>query len=279
MGDVSALCAGLFDDASMFSPNAEHVTDAFATFCRHQFSWYADAVASLMCQRSRVPQLERLATERGMNRLSVSVVIPEGPHNAAAALSAASTDRVEISSVDVRLDNTALPRAVRSLAPLVAQSRIVYLEMDVAAVNEVAVHLLADAGLGLKLSLGATSLYWFTAEDQLARALVTCAGEGLPVKCAGGLHRAVRHRDTDSLLHHHGYLNVALAARVAASTGNAKATAGVLSITDPSAIVNRVQQLSPRDVTAIRRVVTRIGSFHIAESINDLRGLGLLAAS
>jgi hypothetical protein len=271
---VSELCRGLFDDASMFSPNAQYVRDAYLGYCRHQLASYGDAVAALTCQVRHLRHLDRLAAATRMNRLTVSVVVPDGPPAAAEALPT-SLEHVEVAALEVSVASWSLPNAVRALAPL-AQRVPVFLELDAAAVDATAAHRLSDAGIGLKFALGQTAVRGFVPEDVLARALVACGAEGLPFKSSAGLHRAVRHRDDDSHFQHHGYLNLALAARVAAGTGNAAATTEVLALTDAGTISAMLRALSPADVVAIRRLLTRVGSFDLAASVADLRRFHLL---
>jgi hypothetical protein len=167
--------------------------------------------------------------------------------------------------------------ALGSLEPLTEQVAV-YLEIPVLAVTERHVHDLAAARIRLKLRTGGTSIDAFRTEAELAVPLVMCAAERLAFKCTAGLHNALRHRDAQTLFEHHGFLNLVLAARVAASTGNAAATTAILAERDPGEVARRVADLSDTDVTAVRALFTSFGTCSIAEPIADLVLLGLVAA-
>ena len=71
---------------------------------------------------------------------------------------------------------------------------------------------------------------------------------------------------------------MALAARVAATTGNASATAAVLAERDPNEVVAAVRELTPHDVAALRAMFCSFGTCSITEPIGDLVAMGLVAA-
>ena len=108
--------------------------------------------------------------------------------------------------------------------------------------------------------------------------MVRCAAERLPFKCTAGLHNAVRHRDPHTKFEHHGFLNVALAARTAATTGSASATAAVLAERDPNELAAAVRTLTPQDVAALRAMFCSFGTCSITEPIGDLVAMGLVTA-
>jgi hypothetical protein len=98
----------------------------------------------------------------------------------------------------------------------------------------------------------------------------------LRFKCTAGLHHAVRHRDPLTMFEHHGFLNLLLAARIAAATGNLVATADALAERDPAALAYRTSDLTATDVTASRALVASLGTCSIHEPIDDLLAMGLV---
>jgi hypothetical protein len=78
------------------------------------------------------------------------------------------------------------------------------------------------------------------------------------------------------LFQHHGFLNIALAARVAASTGNHAATRDVLAQRDASDVAGQVRELAASDVGAIRALFRTFGTCSITEPVDDLLALRLL---
>ena len=275
---VAELCRGLFDDASMFPPEAAFLPDALAMYGIHRMAWYGDSVGSLVCQAARLRALDERAEQCGIERVEVSIVVPEGLLQVPAALaSAQNTPHVEVRAVEVPLKEQPLGRALELLRPLVTSRRAVFLEVGVAAVSEAVVHRLAPSGVQLKLRAGGTSIDDFRSETDLARVIVLCAAERLAFKCSAGLHQAVRHRDTDTLMNHHGFLNIALAVRVAAMTSNISSTQAVLADVNPRSVAYQVCDLSPADVRAIRAMLSSISTFNITDSVTDLVKLGLAA--
>ena len=65
-GPLGELAGGLFNDASMFPPEAMSLSDAAAGYLRHRWSAYGELVGSLVCQRARLPILAELARHRGV---------------------------------------------------------------------------------------------------------------------------------------------------------------------------------------------------------------------
>jgi hypothetical protein len=272
---LDGLFAGLFDDASMFPPEASSLSEAVTAHLRHRWSGHGDLVGSLVCQAARLGSLGELARATGV-AIPVSLVVPRGIAEVAAAIAATTVaGRLDVRAVEVPLGQHPLRQALAMLAPLVDAGRAVYLEVAAPYVTDDVAHRLAPSGIGLKLRLGETSLSSFQPESELARLLVLCAAERLPVVCAAGVHRAVRHRDTHTFLQHHGYLNLALAVRVAGSSGSVDTTRAVLADADPLAIAERVQQLDERDVRAIRAMLRSVASFDVGESVRELVQLGL----
>ena len=277
---VVELCDGLFDDASMFPPEAQTVKEAYTAYLRHRWSWYGGMVGSLACQAVRLPLLEPLAEQSGVDRIEVSMVIPEGvPSVARAVASARRAVHVEIRAIEVPLGTHHLGDALALLRPLVTERCKVFLEVGVGSVTDAMIHQLAPSGVGLKLRLGATAINPFQHEDDLARVLVLCAAERLAFTCSAGVHHAVRHRDADTFHDHHGYLNIALASRIAAATENAAATLAVLADNDPLSVACRVAELDLADVRAIRGMLSSVAAFSITEAVRDLVELGLVTAA
>jgi hypothetical protein len=279
-GHLGELFTGLFDDASMFPPQDEPPSSAVAGHLAHRMAWYADMVGPFVCSAGRLSTINDLAARHGVDRLAVAVVVPGGLQ---ALLRTVDTAReckqLRVAGIEVPLGQHALVDALSHLVPLVSQGLHVYLEIPVYAVTEHDVHTLAPSGVRLKLRTGGTSIEAFQTEENLARPIVLCAAERLAFKCTAGLHNAIRHRDRATLFEHHGFLNIALAARVAAGTGSQAATRRILAEQDPGAVAQQVGALTAADVRAIRALFNSFGTCSIAEPVGDLLQLGLVSAS
>lgn len=277
-GHVAALFAGLFDDASMFPPQDEHPAPAVAGHLAHRVAWYADLVGPFVCAAGRLAPIEAQAARHGIERLDVALVIPSGVDSLDRTLDLARRcERLHVVSIDIPMRLHRFGDVLSRLEPLVRDDRHVYLEIPVPEITEHQVHSLAPTGVRLKLRTGGTSIEAFHNERQLAEPLVMCAAERLAFKCTAGLHNALRHRDPDTLFEHHGFLNVALAARVAASTGSHAATRAMLAERDPAAVAARVGTLTATDVRAIRALFSSFGTCSIDEPVNDLLEMGLVS--
>jgi hypothetical protein len=271
------LFTALFDDAAMYPPADTKMPAAVRQHARHRLSWYADTVGPFVCHSRRLAELAGHVDALGLEPLPVAAVVSEGISGLAdLQASAARFDALRLTAVEVPLKHARRADALRALEPLRAAGVPCYLEIAIAQVDDRAVHELSAAGLRLKLRTGGTSIDAFRTEAELAVPIVRCAAERLQFKCTAGLHNAVRHRDEQTLFEHHGFLNVALAARTAAATGSATATAAELAERDPSAVAARVHELGERDVAAIRAMFCSFGTCSIDEPIADLQQMGLV---
>lgn len=274
---LTGLFTGMFDDASMFPPADTKMPAAVRGHAKHRLSWYTDTVGLFVCNGRRLSALAAQVDELGLEPVDVAAVVPDGVA-ALELLSAAVRDlpQVRLRAIEVPLKNTRFVDAARAVEPFRADDVPCYLEIPVQQVSDRNVHDMSAAGLRLKLRTGGTTIDAFRTENELAAPIVMCAAERLQFKCTAGLHNAVRHRDEQTMFEHHGFLNVALAARVAAATGNVAATSSLLAERDVSVIADHVRELTERDVQAIRAMFCSFGTCSIDEPITDLLQMGLV---
>jgi hypothetical protein len=271
------LFTGMFDDASMYPPADTRMPAATRGYARHRLSWYAETVGAFVCNARRLPALAAQIDDLALEPFDVAAVVPDGVDGLDALVRAMTTlPKLRLTAVEMPLRSDSFATAARALEPLRASGVLCYLEIPVLRVKDRHVHDMSKSGLRLKLRTGGTSIDAFRTEEELAIPIVMCASERLQFKCTAGLHNAVRHRDAETKFEHHGFLNVALAARVAAGTGNAAATTEVLAERDPRAIAERIWDLSRRDVDAIRAMFCSFGTCSIDEPIADLIQMGLV---
>jgi len=277
---LAALFEGLFDDAALFPPESLRMPDAVRGHAGHRLSWYADMVGPFVCNAPRLRPLDHQAAQCALAPIDVAVVVPGGIDAVAQALDIIATcERLKLAALEVPVGYRRIPDVLRALAPLTRRQVPVFVEIPAARVTEDAVHELNALGLRLKLRTGSTTVDAFCPESVLAAPIVLCAAERLAFKCTAGLHHAVRHRHFSTLLEHHGFLNIALAARVAASTGSVATTAAVLAERDSQEVLRRVVELSSADVTAIRALFGSFGTCSIVDPIAELTAMGLVHAS
>lgn len=275
---LGGLFDALFDDAAMYPPASVGLPDAIAAHGRHRLAWYADTVGPFVCNAERLRQVDAQARERRLDPLDVALVVSAGLDEVPAAIERVQgCTALRLRAVEVPIGPHRRADVMRVLTPIAATATV-YLEIPVLSVTERHVHDLSAAGLRLKLRTGGTSIDSFRSEKELARPILLCAAERLRFKCTAGLHHAVRQRDPATLFEHHGFLNILLAARIAAATGNLVATAETLAERSAEAIAYRVADLTAADVTASRAMLASIGTCSIDEPITDLLKMGLVAA-
>jgi hypothetical protein len=273
---LTDLFTGLFDDAALYPPAATELPDAVRSHAAYRLSWYADMVGPFVCNGVRLRALDEQVRAVGLTSIDVSMVVPEGIDGLDAALETMhQCERLRLRAVEVPLESYRREDALRRLTPIREYANV-YVEIPVLSVTERHVHELCAAGLRLKLRTGGTSIDTFRTEAELASPILMCAAERLAFKCTAGLHNAVRHRDPETLFEHHGFLNIALAARIAASTGSPGGTAAALAERNPSAVAYRVGELDTADIAAIRALFMSFGTCSITDPIADLLSLGLV---
>jgi hypothetical protein len=271
------LWSDLFDDAALYPPADAPLKEAVRGHVRHRLSWYADLVGHFVCPGGRLVALDQLAAAAGIGSIAVSVVVHEGfPALRRALADARSCSHVTVSGLEFPLGAPLSSADVARAATFRSAGRAVYIELPAGLVSDTDVHRLAEAGLRLKLRTGSTSIDQFVPETELAGALVRCAAERLDFKCTAGLHRAVRHHDPQTLREHHGFVNVMLACRTAATTGSAALTRAVLAERDRRQLVAEVRHLVPRQVAAVRGLLARVSTRNVRESVAELLRLELI---
>jgi hypothetical protein len=270
----------LFDDAGLFPPSATSVAQAVAAHARHRVSWYDDLVASFVSNDARLIKVDACARRLGLPVVDVTVVVPAGlPALPDALATVRRCPRLRMRSVEVALGPAPMAAAARAAAMVAEYEVPLYVEVPGPLVTDTRIHQLRTHGMRLKLRAGGTSIAAFTPESRLAPMIVDCAAELLPFTCVTGVSRAVRHRDPATLRERHGFANLALATLTAVTTASEAAVRLALAERDPHVVVDRLVALTPRDVGAVRTLLTRVGSSHVSESIADLTALGLVAAT
>lgn len=138
---------------------------------------------------------------------------------------------------------------------------------------------------GLKLRTGGTDAAAIPGARQVARVIVHCVKQGVPLKFTAGLHHPFRHFDADLRAMTHGFLNVFVAAVLAQATA--------LELDDVQAVLEEQdgrefrfddQYLSWNEALASldeiegvrRRVAISFGSCSFDEPREGLAALGLL---
>lgn len=303
--------AGLVDYAGIFPPASLPLDVAVAEFREGRRGPHGWLQGRFLCPTSKIEELAGL--------LSTTMTAGEAPWYVGAifdeplgtaALHAGVFDRhmdpaARVTAVEVRTpveaadgrsegDAAALMRpaaeAARSVGPEVA----VYLEVTrteswqkgipaaVAAIAELRRDLLMP--LGAKLRTGGLEPAAFPSPAEVARFVVACRTAGIPFKATAGLHHPVRHTDPDMGVMRHGFLNLLVAAALAAEGASEKDVEAAVADDDPGAFragPAGVRWHDRRFGTATLRHVRSsmfvgYGSCSFAEPVEDLVAMGIL---
>ncbi len=271
------------DDAAIFPPGNLPLAEAVAQHHALRGGPYADLVGGFVVSDLKVPDLPASGPP-----LELNVVISGG----AGAIEPVVTwvqrsEGLILKAVEFTLrDEEDLAHNARRLVTVVQglgdvlDDVTVFAEPPIPAGDpthgwSAALDELAAAEIPLKFRTGGITADLFPSPAQLAVCLEAALDRELPFKCTAGLHHAVRHRDEQTGIDHHGFLNVLLATRVSLDGGGAGEVAHSLLDTDGAAIATRLAD-DPDLFARTRRWFTSFGSCSVREAYDDLVDLGLM---
>ncbi len=271
---------GLVDDAAIFPPGNAPLQDAVTAHTARRDEAWAGLVGAFVLKDTDLP-LVRGTTAR------LAVVSTGGAGQVTGPLALARKLGLSIAGLEVALrDLDDLPGNARRIVAAVAEARDqdpagdelpVYVELPqtdptgptagwLAAADEI-----AAAELRLKFRTGGVDADLFPGVDALAAWIDAALDRETLFKCTAGLHHAVRHSDPVTGFHHHGFLNVLAATRVALDGGDVVAT---LAEEDGAALVASLPD--PETLGRTRRWFTSFGCCDVREPLDDLAALGLV---
>ena len=287
MSTVPAFLHGLVADAAVFPPGDVPLDEAVRRHREHRAAPYADLVGPLVVGDAHLPDLTDLTEPLG------ATVVVSGGAGALepAARWARRTEHLRLHGLQIALRDSATGesaqnarRLTAALDVLVADGLLdegaeVHIETPrvydaepsrdwLAALDEI-----AAGDHGLKLRTGGPDADAVPTSSELAACIGAALDRELRFTCTAGLHHAVRHRDPDSGVAQHGFLNVLLATRASLDGAGSSDVAAVLEETDPAALLGSTDEAG---LVGARRWFTRFGSCSVLEPLEDLRALGLL---
>jgi hypothetical protein len=279
----------------MFPPGNLLLPEAWVAHHAWRSSAYADLVGPLLCSDRRLPDLGSVvaaATQQPAQQSSeptaVSVVVTGGAGAIEPAVTWAQRIKgVELAGVEVALrDEEHLAHNARRVGAVLSQ---VLPAGATAAVELTRTHtppsggwldaldVVAESGHRAKYRTGGLDATVFPEEAELAAFIHAALDRELQFKCTAGLHRAVRNTADDNGFEQHGFLNVLLATRACLDGATEIDTAQVLAERDVDQVAAQVAALGDSKRAWTRDWFVSFGSCSIAEPIDDLVGLGLLA--
>ncbi len=270
---VPPLLVGLLDDAAVFPPGSAPLPTAVADHRRHRAAWYAPLVGPLLVPAGDAPAAVALLGPD--ERLAVGLV---GALDAVTAAVGAADPRLDVRQVEspvAKRGENPQP-GLAALLPLAAQ-RTVYAEIPLTfgllgALDTVAVARRAGRDIAPKFRTGGLAAELFPTPVELAAVICACRERDLPFKLTAGLHHALRHTDPETGFVHHGFLNVLVAATLAADGTEVAEVAEVLAATDPLPLIEPARARRGDN----RPLWIGFGSCSVTEPLGDLIRLGLI---
>jgi hypothetical protein len=277
---VPPLFARLVDDAAVFPPGSATLPEAVAAHHRHRAAWYAPLVGPLLVPASALGALSALVDPGG--QLPTGLIGDTGVDGLPAAVEAATADdRVRIGQIEVAVAKRGEdPQpGLRRLLTLAAgwPAIPVYAEIPLTfgllgALDTVAVARRAGRDIAPKFRTGGLAAELFPTPVELAAVICACRDRDLPFKLTAGLHHALRHTDPETGFVHHGFLNVLVAATLAADGTEVAEVAEVLAATDPLPLIEPARARRGDN----RPLWIGFGSCSVTEPLSDLIRLGLI---
>lgn len=269
-----ALFTGLIDDAAVFPPGNSPLPVAVAEHLARQSLPIARYVGPLLVTAPSAVEAAALAEGRPI-RLGL-IVRPGSPvqplHEALDAV--LDLPHVSVAGVEVGWSPTWAQLLGRGVPITVEIPR----EGFDTALDDVAAHHQAGQPVQAKFRTGATPVWAWPGEAELAAFVLGSIDRGMPFKLTGGLHHAVRaeHGTPTSRDPQHGLLNVVLAVHDAIDGAEAEAVAERLASTDAAALASATTALTPAEVGAVRAAFTAYGCCTVTDPIGELADLGVL---
>jgi hypothetical protein len=277
-GLIPTQLVGLIDDAAVFPPGSANLPEAVSAHREHRAAWYAPLVGPLVLPASACDEAARLLDDTGP--LDLALVGDTGLDGLDAALGAGDP-RLAVRQVEVAVakrgedPQPGLRRLVTRLvgwAPVIAYAEIPLTWGLLGALDSVAEARAGGIDIAPKFRVGGLAAELFPTPVELAAVICACRDRRLPFKLTAGLHNALRHTDPETGFVHHGFLNVLVAAGVAAEGGEVTDVAEALGGTDPRPLVTAGRGRRDRP----RPLWVGFGSCSVMEPLTDLIRLGLI---
>lgn len=267
---MSALLAGLVDDAGLFPPTALPMVEAIARHRRDLESGEPMLAHRFLCPATRIDELR--STLGPDDRISLGLIASDDGALTAAAAVVDADPRLRPALIEITVDPGDLETSLRAAT---AYGVPVFVEVRDRSDSPRLASAIARHDAGLKIRCGGVRSDLFPTPAEVADALTAAASAGVPVKATAGMHHAVRHRDPDTGFVHHGYLNLVIGAARAAQGASTADVADALSITDGTALAAEASALEPDAAAAARRLLTSYGSCSTATPPAEAAELGL----
>lgn len=250
----------------MFPPGNAPADVAIAEHLRHRGAWYADLIGPLLIAAPAWAEFVAAHEARGRPDLSVVLIgTTADPEPVPAG--------VTLVGFEARVPDLPLPA--------IAPGRSFAAEVTADAAGErvleaVGAQAASGAPVVAKFRTGGVEASAFPSEDTLAYVLRAASAAGARLKFTAGLHHAVRHRDPRTGFEHHGFLNVLVAAQLAARDAFLPDIPKVLAERDPERLVAAAEAMFDERAAPLGRAMVSFGCCGVEDPVGDLEALGVI---
>ncbi|MGC0362352.1 hypothetical protein ABH922_000336 [Rhodococcus sp. 27YEA15] len=278
MTSIPKLFRGLCDDAALFPPGNAPLGEALSQHRCHRTSGYDDLVGPLVFPAPRLGELHgRTLPDTALN---VSLTVPTGPADVAAAWSLANTvPGIHVVAVEVGTpQGTATAEGFDELARFRAAHPLVdvFVEVPRDSRRDDYLAALSTTAYSAKFRTGGIVADAYPDEAELADAIAAVVGTNMAFKATAGLHHAVRNTDPDTGFEQHGFLNILLAVTIGAAGGDHHDLVGALAERSGTALARVLNDLTADQVADTRRRFRSFGTCSITDPLTELGELGLI---
>jgi len=272
---VPSLLAGLVDDASLLPPGISGFPEVLEGHGKHRNAWYAGLVGALLVPSSFV---DFDVSPRGLAVGVVNDAAISALPTVVAKLRAGGAAVGQVEAAVARRGEDPQPGLVVLRALAAEEPDLdVYAEIPLswgllAGLDTVAAQRAEGLRIAPKFRVGGLAGELFPTPVEFAAVICACRDRGLPFKLAAGLRHALRHTDPETGFTHHGFLNILVAAAVAADGAEVAEVAEVLAATHPVPLVEpaRARLDEPRPLWV------GFGAPNVLEPLTELIRLGLV---
>ncbi|MFV1970581.1 MAG: hypothetical protein ACC683_06195 [Acidimicrobiia bacterium] len=294
----TAAFAALIDHAGLFPPVSQSMPDAVDSYRKIRSGSLAWAAGRFLCRASQLSDLAAVATStftQGETPWEISVVFDLSPGESAAHavdFEAEMDPVMTIAAAEANLTEPtggatdSLLNAMLSVAPEVVPFIEVDRSVPIAAQVDLITHALHSHRRvgGANLRCGGVTVDQFPTSAEVAEFIMACTDQRLPFKFTAGLYQPIRHFDEDLGIERHGFVNVLMAAALAADGSDIRTVESAVADTDTDdfSLSAAFASWQGHEVpgSALRRMrqtgFTAYGSCDFDEPIQALERLGFL---
>lgn len=276
---LTPLFKNLCDDAALFPPGNAPLAEALPAHDQHFVSSHAELVGPFVFPAIRLDGLidaDIPTVHLPDGVLDISLTILGASAIAEAVATLARIDRTRLAAIEI------VPAEAESATDIITVLEVqtfdvpVFVEVPRDGRRREFLESLSGTTYAAKFRTGGVVAEKYPDETELAAAIHTAVGKGIPFKTTAGMHHAIRNTDPSTGFEQHGFLNVLLATDRALDGADKNALVDVLADRDGEGIAVTLDSLNAGRQASIRRAFRSVGTCSVADPLEDLTTLKLI---